>query len=144
MFIKLLTVITFNKELLQVKFQRETEILNDKIIKLEEENTILKCVPQKERLPVEMQKRSRAFFKKECIRKGKRKETERDNFIVSVLSNPAFKPGQLTVIMRAVEEGLPLEALKKICVPDLSAKGMETLERFYLNKEKKEEIYAGR
>lgn len=132
------------KELLQVKFEREIEILNNKANALEEENTILKRVPESERLSERQQTTGSEIFKKRCRKQGKRMERERDNFIVGVLSNPAFKPGQLTVIMRAVEEGLPLEALKKICVPDLNAKGMETLERFYLNKEKKEEAYAGR
>lgn len=61
-----------------------------------------------------------------------RKEETKEDFIVSVLHNLEFQPDQYAIILAAVENGLPLEDIRKIAQPSMPPNNMQLLcQMFY-------------
>lgn len=61
-------------------------------------------------------------------------------FLVKVLSDNRYKEEQLDVITEAVGDGLPIEEIRCICKPEMSASGMRRLKAFF--QKRKEEGYG--
>ena len=73
-----------------------------------------------------------------------RKKKERSSYqsgILKLLTNPAYHPNQLQVLIRAAQNRLPLRELQRIGDPNLSAENMELLEAFLSTE--KEEVQHG-
>lgn len=61
----------------------------------------------------------------------RREKKQKNDFVKQVISNPAFSKEQLEVILRMVQEGMPLERLEQICVPELAAENMSLLAEYF-------------
>ena len=61
-------------------------------------------------------------------------------FLVKVLSDNRYREDQLDVITEAVGEGLPIEGIRCMCKPEMSASGMRRLKDYFLKR--KEDGYG--
>ena len=60
---------------------------------------------------------------------------------MKVLSDNRYREEQLDVITEAVGEGLPIEEIRCMCKPEMSASGMRRLKSFF-QKRREEEGYG--
>lgn len=66
------------------------------------------------------------FFPKKAAARKKKEQAG----ILKLLTNPAYNPKQLQVLISAVQNRLPLREIQRIGDPNLSAENMELLEAF--------------
>ncbi len=107
-----------------------------------EKNRLLeKCGELKKQLNNDMngQETSQGSFfmqyknKKEQQRKRKEKE-ERNQFVLTLISNPEFTKEQLEFIVQAVQADLSLQELQQLCNPKFDIQKMEILTQFYIKQ----------
>lgn len=76
-----------------------------------------------------------ALMKKIDSGRLKKEKEQRNEFVLNVISSPRYSPEQLEVILSAVKEGLTLEQLRQLCVPELDVKNMQLLIQFFLKNQ---------
>ena len=84
------------------------------------------------------------FRKKNRAAEGAKPEAANESldlFLVKVLSDNRYREEQLDVITEAVGEGLPIEEIRCMCKPEMSASGMRRLKSFF-QKRREEEGYG--
>jgi len=136
-------LLTKETELMEERSRNEKIQLEEKLKEAENEKQRLlkKCGELKELLeqadnhvkPVRGKYFTQLQNKKE-LQKKQRENEERNQFIMTVLSNPDFSKEQLEFIIQAVQSELTLPELRQMCNPKLPVKSMELLRLFYLKQ----------